>query len=165
MAGRHSRLKRAEYVAPHRLKSEGTCGHRVESANTVIGETLGVGQGIENWQLHRRKPQLRQDAAIMKFGESVHHALGMHHDFESVVRQAEQVMRLDELERLVCQRSTVHRNLVPHPPGGMLQSFLHRCMPDPLGIPLPERASRRRQNQPRQVIVLAGDALQHRAVL
>src|SRR5688500_19282864 len=50
-------------------------------------------------------------------------------DLECVIRQPEEVVRLDHLECLVRQGGAVHRNLLPHAPGGMAKRFFHRGLP------------------------------------
>ena len=48
----------------------------------------------------------------------------MHHDIDLIVRQSEQEVRLDDLERLVGQRGAVHGNLVAHAPGRMRERVI-----------------------------------------
>ena len=50
-------LERAEDLRPHRLEGEWPRRHRVEPPDTAAsGKPLGMGQGVEDRQLHRGKP-------------------------------------------------------------------------------------------------------------
>ena len=124
---------------PHRLERERTRGNRIEAPHPAVGQPRGVGQGVQDRQLHRGKSQLRDHAAVAELGERVDDALRVHHHLERVVRQAEQVVGLDQLERLVGQRGAVHGDLAAHPPGRVAQRLLDRRLPYPLGGPLAER--------------------------
>src|SRR5207253_5961622 len=83
-----------------------------------------------------------------------------------LVRQAEQEMRLDHLERFVHETGGVNGDLLSHFPGRVAQRFVHRSTRHALRVPGAERAARRRQNEPRQLPGTSpGDALQHGTVL
>src|SRR5437660_1262333 len=67
-----------------------------------------------------------------------------------LVRQAEQEVRLDHLERLVHETGGVNGDLLSHFPGRVAQRFVHRSTRHALRVPGAERAARRRQNEARQ---------------
>src|SRR5229473_1477281 len=90
----------------------------------------------------------------------------MYHNVDRLVGQAEEKMRLDDLERLVHQRRRIDGDLLPHLPGGMAQRLVHRGVGHAGGRRGAERATRRREDQARHLGRLpARDALQCRAVL
>ena len=124
-------------------------------------------QRVQHRQLHARHAELRQHAAVDELDERVHDALRMHDDLDPIVRQPEQKVCLDHLERLVGERRAVDGDLSSHPPGRMLQRVGER------------RAARAApavhwRNGPPDAVRIdashldaraAGDALQDRAVL
>ena len=79
--------------------------------------------------------------------------------------RAEQVVRLDQLERLVGQRRAVHRDLGAHAPGRVASASSTVACRTRSGRPLAEGPARAGEDQPRQTGVAPGDALEHRAVL
>src|SRR3979411_738771 len=96
----------------------------------------------------------------------MHDALRMNNYFYSVIRQAEQEVRLDYLERLVGQSRAVDRDLSAHSPGWMPQGVLDSGRSETRGTPVAERAARRRENHPSHLRGgMPGDALEDRAVL
>src|SRR5215210_2194869 len=114
-----------------------------------------MSERVEDRQLHRRKAQLCQYAPIEEFDKRMHNALRVDYHLQSIVRQAEQMVRLDQLQSLVGQGSAVYRNLASHLPRWVLQRFLDGSRVHPVGRPLPEWSTRRRQDQSRQTIVPA----------
>jgi hypothetical protein len=101
----------------------------------------------------------------VEFGEGVHNTLGVDHHFQRIVGQAEQMVRLDQLQRLVGESGAVHGDLIAHAPGWMLEGFLHGGVPHSLWLPFAKRPTRGRQNETGQPAVASGDALKHGAVL
>ena len=93
-------------------------------------------QRVQDGQLHARHAELREHAAVDELDERVHDALRMHDDLDAVVRQAEQEVRLDDLERLVGERRAVDGDLASHAPGRMPQRVLERRVLELLGGPL-----------------------------
>jgi hypothetical protein len=118
-AGLHSQLKRRKLVVPHGLERQRRAGHRVERLYPGVRHPFRMRQCVENWQLHRRHAHLRENAAIDELHHRVNHALRMDDDLDAVVRQAEEIVRFDDLERLVRQRRAVDRDLPPHAPRGV----------------------------------------------
>ena len=104
-------------------------------------------------------------AAVAELDERVHDALRVHHHLERVVRQAEQVVRLDHLERLVRERRAVHGDLPAHLPGRMTQRLVDRGLAHPLRGPLAEGPARAVRMSRAQSGVPPGEALEHGAVL
>ena len=140
--------------------------HRVEAARAAVRQPVGMRERVEDRQLHRREAQLRDDAAVAELGEGVHDALRVHHDVERVVRQPEQEVRLDELERLVGQRRAVDGDLAsPCSRSGGLSASVTVAGVHARRLPVAERTARRGEDEPREPAVAPGDALQHGAVL
>ncbi len=73
-------------------------------------------------------------------------------------RQAEQPVRLDDLEPLVHQRRRVDRDLPPHPPGRMLQRLVRRHVLERLDRLAAERTAGRGQDEPRDLVAAVGRA-------
>ena len=84
-----------------------------------------MGQRVENRQLHRGEAQLRDDAAVAELHEGMDDALRVHHDLQLVVPEAEEIVRLDHLQRLVGQRGAIHGDLLSHSPRRMPERLLH----------------------------------------
>ena len=78
--------------------------------------------------------------------ERVHDRLGVDDDVDPLVREAEQVVRLDQLEALVQERRRVDRDPPAHLPGRMRERLLGRHAGQVR--PAAERASRRREHEP-----------------
>ena len=146
--GRDPGVVGAEHLRPHRLERERARGHRVEAADAGVGETPGVGQRVQNRQLHGREGELREHAPVAELDEGVDDALRVDHHLQRVVRQAEQMVRLDDLQRLVRQRGAVHRDLLPHAPGRVVERVGHGGDGEPLGPPFAEGAARAGENEP-----------------
>ena len=136
-----------EHVAAHRLEGKGADLDRVERPDALVRRARRVGQRVENRQLHRGEAELGQHAAVGELDEGVDDALGVHHHVHPVVGQAEEMVRLDHLHRLVGQRRAIDGDLVAHAPGGMVERFRHGRGGDPLGAPPPEGAAAGGQDQ------------------
>src|SRR5215208_5868252 len=90
----------------------------------------------------------------------------MHDHIDAVVRQTEQVMRFDDLERLVRQCRAVDGDLTAHAPRGMLQCIRERGVLDRICIPIAKGPTRCCEDHaPHLHVATACDALQHCAVL
>src|ERR1700674_3412140 len=96
----------------------------------------------------------------------MHDALRMDHDLDTIIRQPEQKVRLDYLERLVRQSRAVDRDLSPHSPGWMPEGILDGGGSEALATPVSEWSARGGEdNTPHLRGWMPGDALQDRAVL
>src|ERR1700737_2523367 len=96
----------------------------------------------------------------------MHDALRMDHDLDTIVRQPEQKVRLDYLERLVRQSRAVYRDLAPHSPGWMPEGILDGGGSETLATPVSEWSARGGENHASHLGGwMPGDALQDRAVL
>jgi hypothetical protein len=89
----------------------------------------------------------------------------MDHDVERIVAQFEEMVGLDQLERLVGQGRAVHRDLVPHAPGRVVERFLHRRRRIRSGSHLAKGAARRCQDHSREAGLPTMKTLQDGAVL
>ena len=90
----------------------------------------------------------------------------MDHDVDAIVRNAEQKVRLDHLERLVRQRRAVHGDLAPHLPGRMLQGVVQRRAGKTLARPRAEGSARGGEHETTHFAGRASaDALENRAML
>ena len=63
--------------------------------------------------------------SVSKAHERVHDRGRMHDDLDVLVGEAEEVVRLDQLETLVRERGRVDRDFRAHGPGRMSESLLH----------------------------------------
>src|SRR4051812_44819021 len=165
-AGCHSGAQRPEDVRPDGLEGERAGRYRIESADARVGQPFRMRESVQDRKFHTGKSELGQDASVTELDKCVDHALGMDDDFESVIGYLEEVVRLDQLERLVSEGGAINRDLMTHLPGGVPQRFVHRGMPDSLGRPFAERAARCRQDQASETgLIPSGNALEHGTVL
>src|SRR5207245_1692016 len=65
-------------LRPHRLEGERPRLHGVEPLRAAVGHPLGMGQRVENAQLHRGEADLGEHRAIHALDERAHHRLGVH---------------------------------------------------------------------------------------
>src|SRR4051794_3499191 len=68
--------------------------------------------------------EMRERRAVDERDESVDDRLRVHDDVDRVVRRAEEMVRLDDLESLVHQRGRVDGDLAAHRPCRMLERLL-----------------------------------------
>src|SRR5262245_51901294 len=95
---------------------------------------------VEDRQLHAGDTELRENAAVHEFHERVDDALRMDDDLDAIVRQPEEEMRFDHLERLVGQRCAVDSDLTSHPPRRMSERVFERRSLELLRRPLAKRS-------------------------
>jgi hypothetical protein len=164
-SGGHAHVEGPKHLPADRLERERPRRNRIEPAHPGVGETRRMGERVQNRELHGGKPELRDHAAVAELHEGVDDALGVDHHLERVVGKPEQIVGLDQLERLVHQRRAVHGDLLSHAPGGVAQSLDYRRLGYPLGRPFAERPAGAGEDQPAQSAVPPGDALKHPAVL
>src|ERR1041385_9258162 len=121
---------------------------------------------VQDRQLHAWYAELCNDAAIHELHKGVHDTLWVHDDFDAIVWQTEQEMRLDHLERLVRERRAVDGDFSAHAPGGMPQGVVHGRVAERVGRPLTKGSTRRGNDQPSDVRRrAAGQTLQYGTVL
>ncbi len=65
----------AEHVPAHRLEGERPRRDRIEPADTGVGESLGMGERVQDRQLHRWEAELGDHAAVAELDERVDDAL------------------------------------------------------------------------------------------
>ncbi len=68
--------------------------------------------------------EVRKRGAVAEADERVHDRARVHDDLDPLVRDAEEEVRLDQLEALVRERRGVDRDLRPHAPGGVRERVL-----------------------------------------
>src|SRR5205814_6538335 len=109
---------------------------------------------------------LGEDAAVHELAKRVHHGLRVDHDLHLVDLHTEEEVRLDYFQRLVDEGRRVHGDLAPHLPGRVLEGFGHARLAGALRAPGAERATRRREDETRQLRrAPARETLEHGAVL
>lgn len=79
-------------------------------------------------------------------------------------RYAEQPVRLDHLESFIDQRGAVDRDLVAHPPLGMLQCLFHRYVSQLLAAAVAESSAAASDDQPSHGRLFSRQALEDRRV-
>ena len=67
---------------------------------------------------------MRERGPVAERHEAMDDRLRVHHDVDALVRDAEEVVRLDQLEALVDQRRGVHGDLAPHAPRRVRERLL-----------------------------------------
>ena len=87
-------------------------------------DALGVVQRVGDRHAHVRVAEVREGGAVAQQDVGVHDRLRVYDDVDPLVRRAEEVMGLDQLEALVHQRGRVDRDLAPHRPRGVLEGLL-----------------------------------------
>ncbi len=110
--------------------------------------------------------KLRQDRPIAELDQGVDDRGGVKDHAHLVVGDAEEVVSLDHFERLVHHRGGVDRDPRPHRPRGVLEGVLGRDAGELVRVGVPERPSRRREEDAPHVLAPPGlQALEHGAVL
>ena len=87
-------------------------------------DALGVVQRVGDRHAHVRVAEVREGGAVAQQDVGVHDRLRVYDDVDPLVRRAEEVMGLDQLEALVHQRGRVDRDLAAHRPRGVLEGLL-----------------------------------------
>src|SRR5215471_1971671 len=87
--------------------------------------------------------ELRKHGSIDVFDQRVNDAFGMDEDVDALARQAEQPVRLDDLETLVHHRRRIHADLPSHYPVRMGTGFVSTHRMEFLQRTLAERSTRR----------------------
>ena len=165
-AGLVGQVDAAEDGAVGRLEGQGLGPRPVESAEGRRG-TVGPAEGVADGEAHVGLGQLGQRRPVAQLHHGVDDRLGVHHDLDPVVVDAEELVGLNDLEALVHQRRRVDGDLRPHGPRRVGQRVGHRDRAEPLGRPAPERTARGGEEQPGHVgrALQRGQALVQRAVL
>ena len=91
----------------------------------TCGQPVGPGQGQRDRQPHVRRAGLGDRRAVGEGDHRVHDRLRVHHDVDVGVGDAEEQVRLDQLEPLVDQGRRVDRDDRAHVPGGVRQRLVH----------------------------------------
>ena len=87
-------------------------------------DALRIVQGVGDRNPHVGVAEVGERGAVVQVHEGVHDRLRVDHDVEALVRHAEQVVGLDQLEPLVHERGGVDRDLAAHVPGGVGERLL-----------------------------------------
>src|SRR5689334_6559047 len=106
---------------------------------------------IEDGQLHTWYAKLREHTAVNELDERVNDALRMDNYLDPIVRQPEQEMGFDHLERLVRERGTVDGDFAAHAPGWMAQRVLDRRARELIGRPFAKRTTRGSDDGPADI--------------
>src|SRR5690349_13643640 len=83
-------------------------------------------QRVENGKLHCRNAHLCDDTAVDELHKRVYDALRMHDYVNTVIRQIEEKVRLDHLERLVGECRAIDGDFSTHLPRRMSQCVFDR---------------------------------------
>ena len=89
-------------------------------------DALGVVQRVGDRHAHVRVAEVRERRAVAQLDQAVDDRLRVDDDVDLLVRRAEQVVGLDQLEPLVHQRRRVDRDLAAHRPGRVGERLLDR---------------------------------------
>ena len=113
-----------EALGVRRLELEREPGGEVEARHRRRA-ALGVRERERDRHAHVRIAEVRERGAVAEAHERVDDRGRMHDDLDPLVLDAEQVVRLDQLEALVRERGGVDRDLRAHGPRGMRERLLH----------------------------------------
>ena len=113
--GNVSRSGASKVSAPSSTRS--SVAHRHVGAVRVV-------QRVGDRHAHVRIAQVGERGAVVQVHHRVDDRLRVHHHVDPVVGDAEQVVRLDQLEALVHQRGRVDRDLPAHVPGRVGERLL-----------------------------------------
>ena len=102
---------------------------------------LRVRERVADGRAHVGHAQMREDRAVGEARHAVHRALRVDHHGDALVRHAEEVVRLDDLEALVHQRGRIDGDLGAHRPVGVLERLLRRDGGQVRGRPAAEGAA------------------------
>ena len=127
---------------------------------------LRIGQCERDRHAHVRIAKVRERSAVAEARDRVHDRGRVDDDLDLLVRQAEEKVRLDQLEALVGERRGVDRDLRAHPPRRVRKRVGSRDVGELLARPAAERPTRCGQDD--RVHSLGGaslEALEERRVL
>ena len=105
---------------------------------------LRVGERVRDRHAHVRVAEVRERGAVAEAHERVDDRRRVDDDLDPVVRQAEEEVRLDQLEPLVRERRRVDRDLRAHAPGRVRERLLGRHVLELVARAAAERAARAR---------------------
>ncbi len=89
-------------------------------------DALGVVQRVGDRHAHVGMAEVRERRAVDQRDHAVDDRLRVHDDVDALVRDAEQMVGLDDLEALVHQRRRVDRDLAAHLPRRVLERLIDR---------------------------------------
>ena len=102
---------------------------------------LGIRQRVRDRDAHVGVAEVRERRAVAEAHERVHDRRRLEHDLDPVVRDAEEEVRLDQLEPLVRERRGVDGDLRPHAPRRMRERLLRRHVAELVARAPAERAA------------------------
>ena len=105
-------------------------------------QPLRPAHAIEDRQLHVGPSQLGQHRRVGQLHHRMDDRLGVDHDLDVVVIQAEEVVGFDHFEPLVHQAGAIHRDLFAHAPVGMAGGIGHGGLHEIRRVPIAEGAAR-----------------------
>ena len=133
--------ERREARLVRRLEGERADGCQVEPRGRRL-HAIGPGEAVGDRRAHVRAAHLRQHRAVAIIDKAVHDGLRVDQHIEPIGADREEMMRLDELERLVHQRRRIDGDLRPHGPVGMGERLLRRDASHVGQAPRPEGTAR-----------------------
>jgi hypothetical protein len=90
---------------------------------------------------------VREQRSVAEADERVDERRRLQHDLDAVVRDAEEIVRLDQLEALVRERGGVDRDLRAHRPGRVGERLLDRHVLELVACAAAERPARRGEDE------------------
>ena len=109
---------------------EGQCAEtgKIEPRGRRL-HAVGPGKAVSDGRAHVGAAHLRQHRAVAIMNETVHDGLRVDQNGKPLCRHREQMMRFDQLERLVHQRRRIDGDLRAHRPVGMGERLLRGHAP------------------------------------
>ena len=108
---------------------------------------LGVGEGVGDRHAHVRVAEMREHRTVAEADERVHDRPRVHDHLDLLVREPEEVVRLDELEPLVREGGRVDGDLRAHRPGRVRERVLHGDVAELVAAAAAKRAARGGQDE------------------
>src|SRR5207244_2742714 len=111
LSRRDAKRERRKLLRSHWLERQRRQRHRIEHWYPGIRHAVRMRERVQHGQFHARDAELGQDAAVHELDERMYDALRMDNDLDALVRQTEQIVRFDDLERLVGECRAIDRDL------------------------------------------------------
>ena len=92
----------------------------------VHRSSFRINEGILDWQLHIRKPELCNHRTIVIFHCGMHNTLRMHNNLNLIKGYVKQPLRFHHFQPLIDEGCRINCHLFAHRPVRMLQRILQR---------------------------------------